>query len=190
MKKWVILTAAVLVLGVVLSVVWQSMYSRGQENYNSTANLNAHYISGIFKEYFAGSDEAVSGVFTGELSDSDPLAESFPEDMKRQGYYYVLVENSEVVQCYWERGNSFSGRADELTEAIKKGKPPSYIATKGDPIGGYPEPVDECRTWYQWLGDEWRYIAYDYIPLLAACGYVLVLGLWGAVKKVKRGQGS
>lgn len=166
------------------------MCSEPHRNYTLTANYVAYKNYENFKEYFAGSDEAVSGVFTGELSDSDPLAASFSEDIYGHGYYYVLVENSEVVQMYWERDSSLSGRAEELTKAVKNGKPPSYIATKGDPIGGYPEPVDECRTWYQWVGDEWRYIAYDYIPLLAACGYVLVLGLWGAVKKVKRGRGS
>ena len=166
MKQGIIQVAVIIVLGIVLSILWQSSYNVEGGGYTSTANQNAKTVYLAASEYFSGSRESVTGVFTGELSDSDPIGKYLCMGYHGSGYYYLMVKDSAVVQSYWERSGSLSERADELTAALDKGTPLSYINTGGDPVGGYPEIVLECRTPLQRFFDELPVIAYDYIPLL------------------------
>lgn len=155
----------IVMAGLALSVLWQSTcYPRG--NYTSTANQNAKLVYLAAREYFSGAGESVTGVFTGELSDSDPIGKYYCMGYTGSGYYYLMVKDSAVVQSYWERSGSLSERADELTAALDKGTPLSYINTGGDPVGGYPGVVFECRTPLQRFFDKLFFIVYDYIPLL------------------------
>ncbi|MDE6592993.1 MAG: hypothetical protein K2K57_08020 [Oscillospiraceae bacterium] len=176
MKNRVVRFSLVIVTGLALSLLWQSSYNVEGGGYTSTANQNAKTVYLKAREYFSGSGESVTGVFTGALSDSDPIGKYLCMGYHGSGYYYLMVKNSAVVQSYWERSGSLSERADELTATLDKGKPFSYINTGGDPVGGYPDIVTECRTPLQRFFDELLWIAYGYIPLLVLLAlYVLAL---------------
>ncbi len=176
MKKRVKGFIIMIAVGFAASIIWQSGIAVGEWNYTSTANMNAKTVYLKAREYFDNSEEKVTGVFTGEINENDPIGRYLCTGYRDSGYYYLMVRDSAVVQSYWEKSNSLSERADELTAAMEKGKPFSYINTGGDPVGGYPGIVTECRPPLQRFFDELPWIAYEYIPLLVLLAlYVLAL---------------
>ena len=170
LKKWVITTAAVVALGLFFSLIRLSVVSYHFESPLSLANGNAKVVFIELQRLFTEGDEAVSGVFTGELSHSDPIGGRLPEELY-VGYYYVTGDNSEIVQCYWSESD-LSGKAEDIAAAAD-----SRVGL----IGGYPEPVTEKRTGisvYE-IGE----LAFKLKPLLYMLGiYALALLLRPAVK--------
>ena len=164
-------------VGLAASIVWQSGIAIDWRN-NESNNINAHYVYSKACEYFDNSEEKVTGVFTGEISEDDPIGRYLIGERLRyaRGYYYLMVKDSDVVQCYWQYKNSLAERADELTAALEKGKPLTYINAGGDYIGGSPEVIRECRPPLKIIYDELPYVALMFEPLLVLIAvYVLAL---------------
>lgn len=176
LKKWVMLTAAVVALGLFFSFVRLSVCSYHFESPLSLANGNAKTVFIELRKVFAEGDEAVSGVFTGELSHSDPIGGKLPEELY-VGYYYVTVHNSEIVQCYWSESD-LSGKADDIAAAAD-----SRVGL----IGGYPEPVTEKRVG---ISDyEIGELAFKLKPLLYMLGIYALALLLRLTVKAKRVRG-
>lgn len=165
-------------VGLVLSAFWQSSIAIDWRN-DVSSNMNAYCVYAKACEYFDNSEEKVTGVFTGEISEGDPFGRYFcceRLELYGYGYYYLMVKDSDVVQCYWQYKNSLDERADELTAALEKGKPLSYINAGGDHIGGFPEVIRECRPPLKIIYDELPYVALMFEPLLVLIAvYVLAL---------------
>lgn len=104
-----------------------------------------------------------------------PIGGKLPEELY-VGYYYVTVDNSEIVQCYWSESD-LSGRADDISAA----------ADAGRLIGGYPEPVTERRVGI--AAYEIEELAFKLKPLLYMLGIYALALLLRLTVKAKRGRG-